>query len=70
MVFRVDGGSGVGYAPDNDSHPAGRIALYGVAGELIREMHVRQGRAEWDGLDSRGRSVAPGVYWLRPSARP
>jgi hypothetical protein len=46
------------------------IAVYDVAGDLVRGL--REGRFEigrhvvpWDGLDDRGQSVVPGVYFIR-----
>jgi hypothetical protein len=48
-----------------------KVQVYDVAGQLVREM-ATGGRAlagrqafVWDGRDSRGRQVAPGVYHLR-----
>jgi len=38
------------------------IRILGVDGTLVRTLDNRGGRAEWDGLDSRGRQVGSGVY--------
>jgi flagellar hook assembly protein FlgD len=51
-----------------------RLAVYGVDGRLVRELAggaLARGRhvVSWDGTDSRGDSVASGVYFLRLEAR-
>jgi len=38
------------------------IRILGVDGTLVRTLDNRGGRAEWDGLDARGRQVGSGVY--------
>lgn len=38
------------------------IRVLGIDGTLVRTLDNRGGRAEWDGLDSRGRQVGSGVY--------
>jgi hypothetical protein len=46
------------------------IAVYDLAGRLVRKLHrgpIVSGpvAVDWDGLDARGRRIAPGVYFLR-----
>jgi len=47
-------------------------SVYDVAGRLVRTVQLSPQRDEvtWDGTDSRGRSVASGVYMVRLGERP
>lgn len=40
-------------------------AVHGLRGEILRELPVRGGMATWDGRDSRGAKLAPGLYWIK-----
>ncbi len=47
-----------------------RLTLHDVRGRLVRELYARQAEAgatevHWDGRDDAGRTVAPGVYFVR-----
>lgn len=61
VVIRMSGASGaVG------SH--GSVSIYDLSGRLVRSLPVQTrsaGELIWDGADSRGRSVPPGIYMIR-----
>ncbi|HET9888035.1 MAG TPA: FlgD immunoglobulin-like domain containing protein, partial [bacterium] len=42
----------------------GRVQIYDAAGRLVREVPSTSGEAQWNGRDSQGKEVAPGVYFL------
>ena len=52
-----------------------RCAIFDVAGRAVRVLRdgpIEAGAARiaWDGIDDRGRRVAPGVYFVRAEAGP
>lgn len=42
-----------------------RVAIYDVAGRLVRKMAAGGADLEWDGRDNWGQQLAPGVYFVR-----
>jgi len=44
---------------------SGEITLFDVTGREIRSLRAIAGQIDWDGRDSGGREVAPGVYLVR-----
>jgi aminopeptidase N len=51
-----------------DGAGSGRLDIYDVRGRRVRTLRVEGGDLLWNGEDDRGRSVPPGVYFLRAPA--
>jgi hypothetical protein len=45
--------------------PGSAALVYTVDGRRLARLPLDQGRATWDGRDSRGRLASPGIYLVR-----
>ena len=54
----LDRGTTIMYSPAQDAE----VRIYDVFGNLVRKLHGKEGRAEWDGRNGQGEIVANGGY--------